>query len=41
MYKIAYVEDEADLANLVCKYLKSENFLVTHFLTGEEAYSHE
>lgn len=40
MYKIAYVEDEADLANLVCKYLKSENFLVTHFLTGEEAYSH-
>ena len=40
MYNIAYVEDEENLANLVCKYLKSEGFQVTHFLTGEEAYSH-
>ena len=40
MYKIAYVEDEKDLSNLVVKYLHSEGFDVTHFTTGEEAFMH-
>ena len=40
MYKIAYVEDEKDLSNLVVKYLHSEGFDVTHFHTGEEANLH-
>ncbi len=40
MYKIGYVEDELDLANLVSKYLKNEGYEVTHFKTGEEAYEH-
>lgn len=40
MYKIAYVEDEKDLSNLVVKYLHSEGFDVTHFTTGEEAFLH-
>lgn len=40
MYKIGYVEDEIDLANLVKKYLKSEGYEVTHFVTGEEANAH-
>lgn len=40
MYKIGYVEDELDLANLVKKYLKSEGYEVTHFVTGEEANAH-
>lgn len=39
MYKIAYVEDELDLANLVTKYLKNEGYEVSHFRTGEEAIS--
>lgn len=38
MYKIGYVEDELDLANLVIKYLKNEGYDVTHFKTGEEVY---
>lgn len=37
MFKIGYVEDEPNLANLVCKYLNSEGFEVTHITTGEEA----
>lgn len=37
MYKIALVEDEKNLASLVVKYLKNEQYEVTHFLTGEDA----
>ncbi len=40
MFNIAYVEDEPNLANLVCKYLISEGFEVTKFTTGEEALEH-
>lgn len=40
MFNIAYVEDEPNLANLVCKYLNSEGFEVTKFTTGEEALEH-
>lgn len=37
MFKIGYVEDEPNLANLVCKYLNSEGFEVTLITTGEDA----
>jgi two-component system response regulator CssR len=37
MFKIAYVEDEKDLAKLVIKYLKQEGYEVTHFDNGEDA----
>ncbi len=37
MFKIALVEDEQDLANLVMIYLKKEGYEVTHYTTGEEA----
>ncbi len=37
MYKIAYVEDEKNLANLVVKYLINEGYEVTLFNTGEQA----
>lgn len=37
MYKLAYVEDEKDLANLVIKYFKNEGYEVQHFTTAEEA----
>lgn len=37
MFKIAYVEDELDLSNLVIKYLQNEGYRVTHFKTGEDA----
>lgn len=37
MYKIVLVEDEKDLANLVCKYLKSEGYEYEWYYTGEEA----
>lgn len=40
MYKIAYVEDEKDLATLVKRYLLNEGFEVTHFITGEDAMNH-
>lgn len=37
MYKIFVVEDELDLANLLCKYLTNEGYEVGHFKTGEQA----
>ena len=37
MYKIALVEDEKNLANLVVKYLEANNYEVTLYNTGEEA----
>ena len=37
MYKIAIVEDEKDLANLVVKYLEASNYEVLLFNTGEDA----
>ena len=37
MYKIALVEDEKNLANLVVKYLEANNYDVTLYTTGEEA----
>ena len=37
MYKIALVEDEKNLANLVVKYLEANNYEVTLYTTGEEA----
>ena len=37
MYKIALVEDEKNLANLVVKYLEANGYEVTLYLTGEEA----
>lgn len=37
MYKIAYVEDELDLSNLVSKYLNNEGYQITRFKSGEEA----
>lgn len=40
MYKIAYVEDEKNLASLVVKYLASEGYQVELFSTGEEAKCH-
>ena len=39
MYKIALVEDEKNLANLVVKYLEANNYEVTLYTTGEEAIS--
>ena len=40
MIKIALVEDEFDLASLVCKYLEKEGYKLTVFKTGEEARNH-
>ena len=40
MYKIAIVEDEKDLANLVVKYLDKEGYQTVLFTTGEEALNH-
>lgn len=40
MYKIAIVEDEKDLANLVVKYLEKEGYQTALFSTGEEALKH-
>lgn len=37
MYKIAFVEDEKNLANLVIKYLKAEGYDVAWYYTGEAA----
>ena len=37
MYKIALVEDEKNLANLVVKYLEANNYEVTLYTTGEDA----
>ena len=39
MYKIALVEDEKNLANLVVKYFEANNYEVTLYTTGEEAIS--
>lgn len=39
MYKIALVEDEKNLANLVLKYLEAANYEVYLYHTGEEAIS--
>ena len=39
MYKIALVEDEKNLANLVVKYLEAANYDVYLYHTGEEAIS--
>lgn len=39
MYKIALVEDEKNLANLVVKYLEAANYEVYLYHTGEEAIS--
>ena len=40
MYKIAIVEDEKDLANLLVKYLDKEGYQTVLFTTGEEALNH-
>lgn len=40
MYKIAVVEDEKNLANLVAKYLENEGYKVECYSTGEEAKEH-
>ena len=40
MYKIALVEDEKNLASLICKYLKSEGYEYMCFNNGEEALKH-
>ncbi len=37
MFKIAYVEDEKNLAALVIKYLEAENYQVVWFSNGEDA----
>lgn len=37
MFKIAYVEDEKNLAALVIKYLEAERYQVTWFSNGEDA----
>lgn len=39
MYKIALVEDEKNLAALICKYLNSEGYEYVHFNNGEDAYN--
>ena len=38
MYKIGLVEDEKNLAALVCKYLNAEGYEYVCYHTGEEAY---
>lgn len=40
MYKIYYVEDEVDLANVIEKYLKKEGYEVKRFEKGEEVLNH-
>ena len=40
MYKIALVEDEKNLAILICKYLSSEGYEYLCFTNGEEALKH-
>jgi two-component system response regulator CssR len=40
MYKIALVEDEKNLANLICKYLKSEGYEYICFNNGEDALNY-
>ncbi len=40
MIKIAVVEDEVDLATLVCKYLKTNGYEPTLFKNGEDALKH-
>ena len=40
MYKIAVVEDEKDLLNVIVAYLNKEGYDVTTFSTGEEAILH-
>ncbi len=37
MFNINIVEDEKDLAALICKYLVKEGYNVKHFITGEDA----
>ena len=37
MFKIALVEDEANLSSLVSKYMLSEGYECVSFRTGEEA----
>ena len=37
MYKIALVEDEKNLANLVVKYLETSGYEVVTYYTGEQA----
>ena len=37
MYTIALVEDEKNLASLICKYLKSEGYEYVYFSDGEQA----
>lgn len=37
MFNICIVEDEKDLASLVCKYLVKEGYNVKHYITGEDA----
>lgn len=36
-YVVNFVEDEKDLAALVCKYLEKEGYEVRHFIDGESA----
>ena len=38
MYKIALVEDEKNLASLVCKYLKAEGYEYVCYYNGEDAF---
>lgn len=40
MYKIALVEDEKNLANLVVKYLETSGYEVETYYTGEDAIVH-
>ena len=39
MFKIALVEDEKDLSRLIKKYLEIENYEVTQFFNGEDAFN--
>lgn len=39
MFKIALVEDEKDLSRLIKKYLENENYEVTQFFNGEDAFN--
>lgn len=40
MYKIALVEDEKDLAALICRYLEGEGYSCSWFQNGEDAQAH-
>lgn len=40
MVNILYVEDETDLAKIVCDCLKYKGFSVVHFTNGLEAFAH-